>query len=199
MRASDGERERYIEVLREAVAEGRLGIDEFDERLNAAYEARTLGELEPLTRDLPAHAPAEQRPAEVPSRGWAARIGGRRAVSRTGLAILSGFKRAGAWTVPSRYRCFAFWGGGKLDMREAHFEEREVTITVFAVMGGMQLVVPEGVEVDVRGVGIMGGFDQGDGRPGDSGAPRVVVNGLAFWGGVGLERAGRAEDANGSD
>ncbi|MFE7453931.1 DUF1707 domain-containing protein, partial [Streptomyces griseus] len=51
MRASDAERERIAEMLREAVAEGRLDMDEFDQRLETAYKARTHGELEPLVQD----------------------------------------------------------------------------------------------------------------------------------------------------
>ncbi|MEV8404888.1 DUF1707 domain-containing protein [Streptomyces niveus] len=54
MRASDSERERVAELLREAVAEGRIDMEEFDTRLDAAYKARTHGELQPLVRDLPA-------------------------------------------------------------------------------------------------------------------------------------------------
>jgi hypothetical protein len=56
-------------------------------------------------------------------------------------------------------------------------------------MGGVNVIVPPGVEVNVRGIGIMGGFDHTQsGVPGDPGAPRVIVTGLAFWGGVGVER-----------
>lgn len=80
-------------------------------------------------------------------------------------------------------------GGGEIDLREAHFAGPEVVITCWAVMGGVNIVVPPGVEVDVRGLGIMGGFDAGeDGVPGDPGAPRVIVKGLALMGGVGVER-----------
>ncbi|CAM5723681.1 hypothetical protein STENM223S_03395 [Streptomyces tendae] len=62
-------------------------------------------------------------------------------------------------------------------------------INCVAIMGGMNVVVPPGVEVIVRGVGIMGGFDhREEGVPGDPGAPRVIVTGFAFWGGVGVER-----------
>jgi hypothetical protein len=64
-----------------------------------------------------------------------------------------------------------------------------VRIDCWAIMGGMNIVVPPGVEVVVRGIGIMGGFDHSeDGVPGDPGAPRVIVSGFAFWGGVGVER-----------
>lgn len=198
LRASDADRERVAEVLREAVAEGRLTMEEFDERLGAAYRARTYGDLEPLTRDLPAAAASAPVPSapvaaaaepgpSAPVR-WAERIGGR-GTSSAGIAVLGGFERTGRWTVGRRFSAFACCGGGEIDLREARFEEREVVLDCVAIMGGINVVVPPGVEVDVRGIGIMGGFDHREaGVPGDPGAPRVVVTGLAFWGGVSVER-----------
>ena len=56
LRASDADRERVAEVLRDALAEGRLDMAEFEERLEATYKARTYGELAPITRDLPGRA-----------------------------------------------------------------------------------------------------------------------------------------------
>lgn len=53
MRAGDADRERLVEQLREHHAAGRLTLDEFDERMQKAYEAKTYGELSTLTRDLP--------------------------------------------------------------------------------------------------------------------------------------------------
>ncbi|MGW6873880.1 DUF1707 SHOCT-like domain-containing protein [Streptomyces xanthophaeus] len=192
LRASDADRDRVVERLRDAVAEGRLDMDEFEERLEAAYKSRTYAELEPLTRDLPA-APGTAGPASAglpvaagPGAGtsWPARIGGTGS-SSTGIAIMSAFQRKGRWTVPARFNAVAFWGGGEIDLREADFAQREVVISCFAVMGGIQIVVPPGVEVEVRGIGVMGAFDQRDTPgPAEPGAPRVVVTGLAFWGGV---------------
>lgn len=53
MRASDGDRDRVAAALREHVAEGRLTVDEFNERLAQVYQSRTYGELATLTSDLP--------------------------------------------------------------------------------------------------------------------------------------------------
>ncbi|MEU9030588.1 DUF1707 domain-containing protein [Streptomyces sp. NPDC048383] len=196
LRASDADRDRVVERLRDAVAEGRLDMEEFEERLEAVYASRTYAELAPLTRDLP-QVPGESQPGAPasagPARGdgarssWQSRIGGR-GTSATAVAVMSGFQRKGHWTVPARFNAVAFWGGGEIDLREADFAEHEVVITCIAVMGGIEITVPPGVEVDVRGIGIMGGFDQGaaPSRP-DPGAPRVIVNGLAFWGGVGIK------------
>ncbi|TDT40741.1 uncharacterized protein DUF1707 [Streptomyces sp. BK208] len=194
LRASDADRERVAEVLREALAEGRLDMTEFEERLDATYKARTYGELAPITRDLPvgtvARAPRVSMTKE-PERGegWAGRITGREGSSTWAVAVMSGFQRKGRWTVPRRFNSFAFWGGGDIDLREADFSADEVVINCVAIMGGVNVVVPPGVEVIVRGIGIMGGFDhREEGVPGDPGAPRVIVTGFAFWGGVGVER-----------
>ena len=53
LRASDADRERVVEILRQHTAEGRITAEEFDERMTAAYDARTLGALAELTHDLP--------------------------------------------------------------------------------------------------------------------------------------------------
>ncbi|WP_251093579.1 DUF1707 domain-containing protein [Streptomyces sp. Caat 7-52] len=195
LRASDADRERVAEVLRDALAEGRLDMDEFEERLESAYAARTYGELAPLTRDLPAAGAPSPLAAvsfvkePVRDGSWAGRITGGEGSSTGAVAILSGFERRGRWTVPKRFSCFAFMGGGELDLREADFADREVEINCVAVMGGVQVIVPPGVEVVVRGIGVMGGFEhpRDDGPP-EPGAPRVVIGGFAFWGGVGVER-----------
>ncbi|MFF4389298.1 MULTISPECIES: DUF1707 SHOCT-like domain-containing protein [unclassified Streptomyces] len=188
LRASDADRDRVVERLRDAVAEGRLDMDEFEERLDAAYKSRTYAELEPLTRDLPAPAGGPLggpvAPPTAAAESWTGRIGGGGS-SAMAVAVMSGFQRKGRWTVPARFDAVAFWGGGELDLREADFAQREVVINCVAIMGGIEITVPPGVEVDVRGFGFMGAFDQRD-TPGPSepGAPRVVVTGFAFWGGV---------------
>jgi hypothetical protein len=120
---------------------------------------------------------------------WAGRITGGEGASSWAVAVMSGFQRKGRWRMPKQLNCFAFWGGGEIDLREAEFADREVEINCIAIMGGVNVIVPPGVEVVVRGIGIMGGFDhREEGVPGEPGAPRVIVSGFAFWGGVGVER-----------
>jgi len=195
LRASDADRERVADILREALAEGRLDMEEFGERLDATYKARTYGELEPITRDLPnagAAAPVVSLNKEPATSGtWADRIVRREddGGAQWAVAVMSGFQRKGRWTMPRRLNCVAFWGGGEIDLREADFADREVVINAVAIMGGVDVIVPPGVEVVVRGMGVMGGFDHREaGVPGDPGAPRVIVTGFAFWGGVGVQR-----------
>ncbi|MEV5592728.1 DUF1707 domain-containing protein [Streptomyces sp. NPDC052496] len=213
LRASDADRERVAEILREALAEGRLEMAEFDERLTAAYQARTVGALKPLVADLPQphdDRAAPARPGGSGALSWRERIGGEPS-SRGAFAFWSGFSRKGRWTAPRTFTAGVFQAGGEIDLRDAHFEAAEITVRCFALMGGIDVVVPPGVEVQVTGWGFMGGFDNGDGEPGEPGAPRVKITGFAMMAGVGvrrkmsklakqrLERERRAEQALGGE
>ena len=187
LRASDADRERVANTLREAAGDGRLTMEELDERLDAVYAAKTYAELEPITRDLPAtgtaHAPVPAQSSAVQD----SRIGGV-ASSEGAFAILGGFSRKGDWVVPKDFTAFALMGGGEIDFREARFAEPVVTIHVIAIMGGIEITVPEDVTVRVTGIGIMGGFDHGASGTGASGGPTIVINGLALMGGVEVRR-----------
>jgi hypothetical protein len=193
MRASNADREKIAEVLRQAAGDGRLELDELDDRLVKVYAARTYAELEPLTSDLP-HVTGLQTPAPVrtPVVRPAGDPGPR---SSTGIAIMSGIERKGRWTVPGIFNLFAFWGGIQIDLREAYFTSEVVKIRAVAVMGGMEIVVPEDADVQVNGIGIMGGFDHGATGIGSAAGPRIEINGFAFWGGVAIKREPSIEEA----
>lgn len=187
LRASDADRERVANVLREAAGDGRLTMDELDERLDAVYAAKTYAELEPITHDLPdsgtAHGPASSPSAA----GDPARFGGE-GTSGGAVAILGGFSRKGEWTVPKDFTAFMFMGGGEIDLRDARFAEREVTIHIVAIMGGCEVIVPEDATVRVTGVGILGAFEHSGAGGGAPGGPVITVNGVAFMGGVDVKR-----------
>jgi hypothetical protein len=104
------------------------------------------------------------------------------------VAILGGARRAGHWVVPERFTCFTVMGGIELDLREAQFSAREVTIQAFCLMGGVSIIAPDDIDVDVSGIGFMGGFDHQASGPGLPGAPKVKVVGLAVMGGVDVRR-----------
>ena len=186
MRAADTDRDHTAEVLRRAAAEGRITFEELDDRIGQAYAAKTFADLEALTRDLPgagarAPVPAMPRyqPAEVPA--------GTQPPSFS-VAIMSGAQRAGPWLVPPSYTAVAIMGGVELDLRDARFTAAEVTIRAFCLMGGVSITVPEDMEVDVSGIGFMGGFDHRPSGPGAPGAPRLRVVGFAMMGGVEVKR-----------
>jgi len=179
LRISDIDRDHAAEVLREAHAQGRITVDELDERLTSVYNAKTFADLVPVTRDLPATqdtAPARRRIGGTPR-------------FKLSLAILGGASRDGQWVVPPEYTAVATLGGIKLDMRDASFAEAKTVIKAVAVMGGMEITVPEDAEVEVGAFGVMGGVDHGGEGPGAPGAPRIRITGVAVMGGIEVKRA----------
>ncbi len=187
LRASDADRERIAEVLRQAAGDGRLTMDELDERLDAVYAAKTYAELVPITRDLPdtgaGHVPV---PSTAPTAD-PARYGGE-PTSHGAVAILGGFTRKGDWVVPPAFNVFCLMGGGEIDLREAVFSQREVTFHIVAVMGGCEITVPENATVRVTGIGIMGAFDHSTPGPASPDGPVITISGLALMGGVDVKR-----------
>ena len=80
-----------------------------------------------------------------------------------------------------------WFGGGTLDLRGATLDPAGARLTIRAIFGGGLLIVPDDWLVDLQVIGIMGGVgDSRDvrGRPAD--APRLIVDGFAFFGGFGI-------------
>jgi hypothetical protein len=183
LRASDADRERVADRLRDAAVDGRITMDELEQRLETAYTSTTHAELRPLTRDLAA--------SEAPASAPAARelVGLAPSRRRRSIVVMSGLDRRGRWVVPARFSVFAFWGGVQLDLREAILTGRETVIRADAVMAGIEIIVPDDVAVHVEGVGFMGAFDETPGTAPPPGAPVIRITGIAFWAGIAVKRA----------
>ncbi|MFE6050210.1 DUF1707 domain-containing protein [Kitasatospora sp. NPDC056446] len=181
LRVSDADRERIAELLRDAYAEGRLDADEHAERIEAAYAAKTFGDLAPLTRDLPA------RPLSFDKQPLGAASATPRPPARQEspavVAVFGGASRKGRWRVGSHLKAFAAFGGVEIDLSDAVFESPEVEIVVVAMFGGVEVRVPENVSLQGGGVGLFGGFDVREQTAADPYAPVVRVKGLAMFGG----------------
>lgn len=131
VRAADADREEVVEQLRTAVEEGRLDLTELDERLAAAYTAKTHAELEVVTADLPAVPAAASAPP-------------------LNLQTKSGsLKKEGHWTVPSSITAECKSGTIKINFTEAVCPHREVAVRATATSGSVVLVVPHGWKVDL--------------------------------------------------
>ena len=188
LRISDEDRHQVAEVLREAAGEGRIDLEELDERLEATYAARTYADLVPITLDLPAAA-ATHLPTRAAASTPSPVVPG--PAEERHVAILSGFERTGVWVVPQHLSVFAFMGGADLDLRYAQFAAREVTITVNAIMGGADIKVGPHTHVIIEGTGIMGGYSgPSDRTPAelDANSPVVRIRGFAIMGGVSVTR-----------
>ncbi|MFM9035565.1 MAG: DUF1707 domain-containing protein [Mycobacterium sp.] len=178
MRASDDDRIQVAQLLSEAAANGRLSIDQYESRLAAAYSATTYDQLDRLTYGLPE---ALER-----CRGHS-----RPAPATMLLAIFSGFERRGRWNVPGRMTTVTLFGGGVVDLRYADFTSHEVEIHAYSILGGQTILLPPEVNVEIRGHGVMGGFDRNVEGNGTPGAPKITITGFSLWGGVGIKRRKR--------
>ncbi len=153
MRASDAERESVVERLRVASTEGRLTLAELTERTEAAYLAQTHGELAQITADLPGAAPVSA-PVSAP-----APVAPAAPLSRTRkwiVAVMGDAKRTGTWRIDDGLGAVCVMGDVVLDLREAEVRGREVDIVATCVMGDVKIIVPDGVDVQLSGVTIMG-------------------------------------------
>ena len=189
LRIGDADRERVAEVLREAAAQGRITLAELDERLEQAWAARTHTELDPITADLPNHAPPSAGSTLPATRPGSRIVPGDR--HQRANAILGGLDRSGHWVVPEHLQVRVVMGGGTLDLRAASFAAAEVVIDVNAVMGGCEIIVDPATRVIIEGTGVMGSFTAapGNAKPElTADSPVVRVCGTAFWGSVTVYR-----------
>lgn len=178
IRASDADRDRIADILRDALAEGRLDAEEHSERIDAVYRAKTVGELEPLVRDLPApnrhtdsgpHAYGSEEPT-----GPAENL----------VAVFSSTTRKGRWRVGRRTNAFSLFGNVEIDLTEALFEQRLTVINATSIFGNVEVRVPENISLRGSGSGICGNFEVLTLEAVDPEAPVVVVNGYSVFGNV---------------
>jgi hypothetical protein len=170
LRASDDDRERVVAVLAEALADGRLETHEYEARMERAYSARTLGDLAGLTEDLLA---ADSQPI---------RLDHRRAVA----GFMNRQSRAGRWVVPDSFPVTVLFGEVVLDLREAVLQSQRVTVYATLLGGRLELIVPEGLRVELTGHNAPGrkGSRGGTGTPsaprptGPPGTPVIEVRTL---------------------
>jgi hypothetical protein len=177
-RLSDRDRDAAAQRLQQAFAEGRLDDDEFDSRMRAALTARLDTDLEPLTSDLPATAPA---PATVAPAVVAGRTPGRFAIAYKGA-----IRRGGRWRVPERFSAVVYKGSGRLDLRAAELSAPVTTLIAIAYKSRIDVLVPPGVRVELTGIGVSKGWSAEEALESQlsARAPVVHVRGIGYKGTV---------------
>jgi Domain of unknown function (DUF1707)/Cell wall-active antibiotics response 4TMS YvqF len=154
LRVSDAERDVTLRTLGDHAAVGRLTLDELEERSGRALVAKTRGELAALITDLPA---GRVQPGGSPALGRDARP--KRPV-RWMVSIMSGSHRRGRFRAVGSINAVAIMGGDEIDLRDAEIEGGELTLNLFALMGGANIYVPDSVDLDVGGFSLMGGHEE---------------------------------------
>jgi Domain of unknown function (DUF1707)/Cell wall-active antibiotics response 4TMS YvqF len=186
MRASDADRDRIADILRDALAEGRLDAAEHAERIDSVYRAKTLGELEPLVRDLPVPggAPRGPAPEREAGSGYAYGSGDPDAAPESLVAIFSSNTRKGRWRIGARTTAFSLFGNIEIDLTEAMFGQRTTVISATSVFGNVEIRVPENITLRGNGTGVFGNFEVTTLEAADPEAPVVIVNGMSVFGNV---------------
>ncbi|MGK5696903.1 DUF1707 SHOCT-like domain-containing protein [Streptomyces sp. URMC 128] len=137
VRASHADRDQVVDVLRVAAGDGRLTLEELEERLEAALSARTVGELAVLTVDLP---------EETGGRGAEAQEVDR--IEQEG----SSTRRGDGWVVPRRLEIRSAWGEVTLDFTDAVITRDTLDIELDMRAGALRLLTRPGVVVDTGGL-----------------------------------------------
>ena len=145
IRIGDADRERAAGRLQQALAEGRITLDELEERLAVVYAARYEADLVPPFADLPPADVATHLPAAA----------GEPLVLRTGSGNL---RRSGVWTVPARIQVETGLGTVVLDFCDAAVPPA-VEVVVTAKGGDVKLLVPDGATADTDGLSSSWGGD----------------------------------------
>lgn len=177
LRASDADREQAVAALREHMVAGRLTLEEFCARVDVALRSTVAGELSGLQDDLP-HALVTSSDA-------------RRKPARFTAALLSKVVRRGRFRLRRRTLAVSVGGDLDLDLRDASMEEGRVAVTVLAALGNADIYVPEGVNVDVAGLAVLGHRRDWGRDAGQPGAPVIHVRVFGLAGTVDVWRVPR--------
>ena len=184
LRASDADREQVATVLSTAYAEGRLTLEEHDERVDRLMAAKTFDDLIPITRDLVVIGTPTAVATPQPSSRFTIDTTAQNSQSDKMIAIFGGVTRSGRWRVRKNIKALALFGGMDLDLRNAIFEAPAVEISGFWCFGGLDIKVPEGIDVRDQTAGVFGGTDIRDIGDPAPGAPTLVIKGMTLFGGV---------------
>lgn len=203
LRASDADRERVAEFLRDAYAEGRLSPDEYQARLEENFAAQTYGDLVPVLRDLPVPpgavpVPAFMAPPAAESEDMNLFPGRTEddlvinphagpAPETSLVAIFSSFERRGSWVAPTDIGAYCVFGSGDVDFTGATLTSSVTTINALALFGELKIYVPIGMDVRSEAAGVFGEVKVATGQP-RSGAPQLVVKGAAIFGSIQIKR-----------
>lgn len=179
--------------LSAAMSVGALTPEEYTDRAGEALAATTLAQLDALLSDLPMDrlggAIAESAISETRiSNSGAAPVA-------KAVAIMSGSEISGGAVVGSDLKATAFLGGVDIDLRNVEFTAPVLDVRCKAMLGSIRIVVPDDVTVEVHGSGVAGGFSGAGAGAGKPGAPRVVIRGFSFLGGVEVQRVARGAQA----
>ena len=175
LRISHADREQVLQHLQDAMAQGMLTADELAERSDRALNAKTRGEIEPLTADLP-NAPVAYSGSALPSPIAAYEV------MELG-ATLGSVTRKGYWVVPRKLRLRSRLGSTELDFTEAQIDHPVVDVEIDVKGGSVEIRLPEGASASMDEVDVVAGSVEDHRRYREPmGRPHFVITGSLSWG-----------------
>jgi hypothetical protein len=174
LRVSDADREQTVVSLREHLLAGRLTLEEFSARVEAALGARVGAELARVQDDLPRIGMQPARP-------------GRKAARLT-TGLFGHMARRGRLRLHRRTLAVSAFADVDFDLREATIDEPNTTMTVVAVCGNIDIYVPAGVNVDVSGLAVFGHRRDWGNDPPAPDAPIINVRVIGMFGTIDVWR-----------
>lgn len=180
-------KQQVVDRLRAHYVRDDIDVDEYEAMVDIAWTATAPADLEQLLARLPA-LPDAERGVALSESGSAPLTASAGDVREHGfqIAVLSGSDRKGSWVPPQKLTTIAVMGGVGLDFREARLGPGVTEVSILAVMGGVDIIVPPGLTVETAGFGLLGGFDSYSQTvtTDDPSAPVLRIRGLAVMGGV---------------
>lgn len=180
---SPEQREVVIVQLSRAFAAGLIELEDLEARTEIAVRSRTADELisaldgiRPQTEQVATERNPQEFAVDHP----------RRHLSRATVAIMSGTDRKGMWAPARRHITVALMGGAFLDFRDAALGPGVTDVYCWTIWGGIEVAVPEGLDVEVSGAAIMGALERVSQESGstDPRRPQLHIHAVALMGGI---------------
>src|SRR3954468_14255466 len=141
VRASDADREAAVALLEKALSEGRITVDEFRQRTEAAYAAVTTADLDPLLADLPVDGPP---PVEI--------VGSRAPASM--FNVFGDIRLSGGGPVSRRVGTVL--GNIRIDLRDLRTDAEVIELDLWAGLGNVEVIIAQGVDGELEGCTLLG-------------------------------------------
>lgn len=179
-------REEVIDLLIVNYSNGKLSYEAFERRLDKAMESTCNIEITKLAEDL--EEVVDKEYLQQKERDFGVNYASCKAPESDKLInIFGGSNRTGRWTVAKEMSSLSVFGGSKIDFSEAEFSSPEITFKTFALFGGDDIYVPEGVNVVTKAFCIFGGIDNKTYSHSSRHAPTIVIEGVVIFGGVSIK------------
>ena len=175
------QRKEAIKKLEHNFAHGYLEVEEFEKRLDLAINTTLPQDLTRITSDLSLIPDNSENPSDIDINR------GKIRPEELFVGLLSGVDRKGVWKPARKNRLFTLMGGMDLDFTDAVFPPGVTDIEFLCMMGGVDITVPEGINVEVKGLPVMGSIAKKVSDDHYPGRPTLKIHGIVLMGGVDIK------------